>query len=118
MCSGGGSGGLIGGAGGGLLIITVTALLLRIAPVPVQAEQVVLLDTATEQTLEWTRFPYGPPAKTPGAERREAELGGVSVKIEAVNPPVTVVIYRSNSELAESFTSGLLRDRRRSLEAT
>ncbi|XP_039300621.1 ephrin type-B receptor 1-B isoform X3 [Nilaparvata lugens] len=62
MCCGGGSGGLIGG---GLLLITVTALL-SITPAPVQAEQVVLLDTATEQTLEWTRFPYGPQAKTPG----------------------------------------------------
>lgn len=27
---------------------------------------VVLLDTATEPTLEWTRYPYGPQATTPG----------------------------------------------------
>ncbi|RZF47455.1 hypothetical protein LSTR_LSTR007382 [Laodelphax striatellus] len=43
---------------------------------------------------------------------REAELGGVSVKIEAVNHPVTAAIYRSNSELAESFISGLSRESR------
>ncbi|XP_046673447.1 ephrin type-B receptor 1-B isoform X1 [Homalodisca vitripennis] len=30
------------------------------------AEQVVLLDTATEPTLEWTRYPFGPAANTPG----------------------------------------------------
>ncbi|KAK5638965.1 hypothetical protein RI129_013260 [Pyrocoelia pectoralis] len=30
------------------------------------AEQVVLLDTTGESTLEWTRFPYGPQANTPG----------------------------------------------------
>ncbi|RZF33562.1 hypothetical protein LSTR_LSTR008208 [Laodelphax striatellus] len=42
-----------------------------------------------------------------GAQGREAELGGVSVKIEAVNHPVAAAIYRSNSELAESFISGL-----------
>lgn len=27
---------------------------------------VVLLDTANEPTLEWTRYPYGPAANTPG----------------------------------------------------
>lgn len=27
---------------------------------------VVLLDTATEPTLEWTRYPFGPAANTPG----------------------------------------------------
>lgn len=27
---------------------------------------VVLLDTTKEATLEWTRFPYGPQAQTPG----------------------------------------------------
>jgi len=32
----------------------------------VAAEQVVLLDTATEPTLEWTRYPFGPAATTPG----------------------------------------------------
>ncbi|XP_049805706.1 ephrin type-B receptor 1-B isoform X2 [Schistocerca nitens] len=30
------------------------------------AEQVVLLDTTREETLEWTRYPYGPQAVTPG----------------------------------------------------
>ncbi|XP_066998191.1 ephrin type-A receptor 5 isoform X2 [Anabrus simplex] len=30
------------------------------------AEQVVLLDTTLEPTLEWTRYPYGPQANTPG----------------------------------------------------
>ena len=27
---------------------------------------VVLLDTTQEATLEWTRYPYGPQANTPG----------------------------------------------------
>lgn len=27
---------------------------------------VVLLDTTTETSLEWTRYPYGPQARTPG----------------------------------------------------
>lgn len=27
---------------------------------------VVLLDTTKEATLEWTRYPYGPQAQTPG----------------------------------------------------
>lgn len=31
-----------------------------------QCEQVVLLDTTKEATLEWTRYPYGPQAQTPG----------------------------------------------------
>ncbi|XP_064537536.1 ephrin type-B receptor 1-B isoform X2 [Drosophila montana] len=30
------------------------------------ADQVVLLDTTREATLEWTRYPYGPQAQTPG----------------------------------------------------
>ncbi|XP_063219308.1 ephrin type-A receptor 4 isoform X2 [Bacillus rossius redtenbacheri] len=30
------------------------------------AEQVVLLDTTLDPTLDWTRFPYGPQAITPG----------------------------------------------------
>ncbi|XP_044591143.1 ephrin type-B receptor 1-B isoform X12 [Cotesia glomerata] len=30
------------------------------------AEQVVLLDTTTEEILDWTKFPYGPQATTPG----------------------------------------------------
>ncbi|XP_044261180.1 ephrin type-B receptor 1-B isoform X3 [Tribolium madens] len=30
------------------------------------AEQVVLLDTTGEPTLDWTRYPYGPQANTPG----------------------------------------------------
>ncbi|XP_043069464.1 ephrin type-B receptor 1-B isoform X3 [Drosophila bipectinata] len=31
-----------------------------------RADQVVLLDTTREATLEWTRYPYGPQAQTPG----------------------------------------------------
>lgn len=27
---------------------------------------VILLDTTREATLEWTRYPYGPQAQTPG----------------------------------------------------
>ncbi|KAI8116321.1 Ephrin type-B receptor 2 [Lucilia cuprina] len=30
------------------------------------ADQVILLDTTREATLEWTRYPYGPQAQTPG----------------------------------------------------
>lgn len=30
---------------------------------------VVLLDTATEATLEWTRYPFGPEATTPGVSK-------------------------------------------------
>ncbi|XP_026275487.2 ephrin type-A receptor 4-A isoform X4 [Frankliniella occidentalis] len=41
----------------------LTALL---SLVTVSAEQVVLLDTTQEPTLEWTRFPYGPNSVTPG----------------------------------------------------
>ncbi|XP_030379373.1 ephrin type-B receptor 1-B isoform X2 [Scaptodrosophila lebanonensis] len=33
---------------------------------PASADQVVLLDTTREATLEWTRYPYGPQAQTPG----------------------------------------------------
>ncbi|ALC48140.1 Eph [Drosophila busckii] len=32
----------------------------------INADQVVLLDTTREATLEWTRYPYGPQAQTPG----------------------------------------------------
>ncbi|XP_055604836.1 ephrin type-B receptor 5 isoform X4 [Uranotaenia lowii] len=32
----------------------------------VAGDQVVLLDTTKEATLEWTRYPYGPQAQTPG----------------------------------------------------
>lgn len=31
---------------------------------------VVLLDTTKEATLEWTRYPYGPQAQTPGVSIR------------------------------------------------
>lgn len=30
---------------------------------------VVILDTTTEATLEWTRYPYGPQANTPGVSK-------------------------------------------------
>ncbi|KAF8791659.1 Ephrin type-A receptor 4 like protein [Argiope bruennichi] len=33
---------------------------------PTTAKQVVLLDTTQESSLEWTRYPYGPQARTPG----------------------------------------------------
>lgn len=32
----------------------------------IKADQVILLDTTREATLEWTRYPYGPQAQTPG----------------------------------------------------
>ena len=44
-----------------LLILALANLLPSI-----QADQVVLLDTTKEATLEWTRYPYGPQAQTPG----------------------------------------------------
>lgn len=31
-----------------------------------KSDQVVLLDTTKEATLEWTRYPYGPQTLTPG----------------------------------------------------
>lgn len=31
-----------------------------------RSDQVVLLDTTKEATLEWTRYPYGPQTLTPG----------------------------------------------------
>ncbi|KAK9746725.1 Ephrin receptor ligand binding domain [Popillia japonica] len=39
---------------------------LAIAATNVSSEQVILLDTTGEASLEWTRFPYGPQASTPG----------------------------------------------------
>lgn len=30
---------------------------------------VVLLDTTTEEKLDWTRYPFGPQANTPGVSR-------------------------------------------------
>jgi len=45
-----------------LLLCAAVALLCSLA----SAEQVVLLDTTQEATLEWTRYPYGPQANTPG----------------------------------------------------
>ncbi|XP_029176313.1 ephrin type-A receptor 4 isoform X3 [Nylanderia fulva] len=41
-------------------------LLLLICPRGTQADQVVLLDTTTEEKLDWTRYPFGPQASTPG----------------------------------------------------
>ncbi|XP_069702936.1 ephrin type-B receptor 2 isoform X1 [Periplaneta americana] len=45
-----------------LLLFAAVALLCS----PSSSEQVVLLDTTQEATLEWTRYPYGPQANTPG----------------------------------------------------
>ncbi|GAB0091168.1 ephrin type-B receptor 1-B [Sergentomyia squamirostris] len=44
------------------LIIVLSGLL----PALTFADQVVLLDTTKEATLEWTRYPYGPQSQTPG----------------------------------------------------
>ncbi|XP_077509565.1 eph receptor tyrosine kinase isoform X8 [Amblyomma americanum] len=43
-------------------------MLAVVLPVLVRSEgnQVVLLDTTTESILNWTRYPYGPQARTPG----------------------------------------------------
>ncbi|GBP96597.1 Ephrin type-A receptor 4-A [Eumeta japonica] len=43
-----------------------TALLALCWLLPAAGEQVLLLDTTTENTLGWTRYPYGPQASTPG----------------------------------------------------
>ncbi|XP_034947517.1 ephrin type-A receptor 4-B isoform X3 [Chelonus insularis] len=45
--------------------ITIIFLLLYF-DTTIRAEQVVLLDTTTEEILDWTKFPYGPQATTPG----------------------------------------------------
>ncbi|KAL1403311.1 hypothetical protein pipiens_005722 [Culex pipiens pipiens] len=43
----------------------------------VASDQVVLLDTTKEATLEWTRYPYGPQAQTPGVSTNYVTtLGG------------------------------------------
>ncbi|XP_043675222.1 ephrin type-B receptor 1-B isoform X14 [Vespula pensylvanica] len=47
------------------LLALLLALLIG-CPRAIHAEQVVLLDTTTEAKLEWTRYPYGPQASTPG----------------------------------------------------
>lgn len=46
-----------------ILLITVGLLTTIIV---INADQVILLDTTREATLEWTRYPYGPQAQTPG----------------------------------------------------
>lgn len=48
------------------LFLRLFPLLAILAQFGINAEQVVLLDTTTEPTLEWTRYPYGPQANTPG----------------------------------------------------
>ncbi|XP_041674474.1 ephrin type-B receptor 1-B isoform X2 [Drosophila eugracilis] len=45
-----------------IILVVLVSLILRLA----KADQVVLLDTTREATLEWTRYPYGPQAQTPG----------------------------------------------------
>uniref|UniRef100_A0A2M4AKF5 Putative tyrosine kinase eph ephrin receptor family n=1 Tax=Anopheles triannulatus TaxID=58253 RepID=A0A2M4AKF5_9DIPT len=47
-----------------LLLLLCYALYQRLDVV--HGDQVVLLDTTKEATLEWTRYPYGPQAQTPG----------------------------------------------------
>ncbi|XP_022665650.1 ephrin type-B receptor 1-B-like isoform X2 [Varroa destructor] len=44
----------------GIVLLDVYAVL------AVRGRHVVLLDTTTETSLEWTRYPYGPQARTPG----------------------------------------------------
>uniref|UniRef100_A0A1I8P4B2 receptor protein-tyrosine kinase n=1 Tax=Stomoxys calcitrans TaxID=35570 RepID=A0A1I8P4B2_STOCA len=47
-------------------IITTLILLILMQLHTATADQVILLDTTREATLEWTRYPYGPQAQTPG----------------------------------------------------
>ncbi|XP_075152453.1 eph receptor tyrosine kinase [Haematobia irritans] len=48
-------------------VIAATLVLLILMQLhTVAADQVILLDTTREATLEWTRYPYGPQAQTPG----------------------------------------------------
>ncbi|XP_065370676.1 ephrin type-B receptor 1-B isoform X4 [Calliphora vicina] len=46
------------------LIVIFVLLIMQIGIAT--ADQVILLDTTREATLEWTRYPYGPQAQTPG----------------------------------------------------
>lgn len=46
------------------MLINTVCLLITIKYI--NADQVILLDTTREATLEWTRYPYGPQAQTPG----------------------------------------------------
>jgi hypothetical protein len=48
------------------LVMHLLPLLVVLVQQEVDAEQVVLLDTTGEPTLDWTRYPYGPQANTPG----------------------------------------------------
>ncbi|XP_039496206.1 ephrin type-B receptor 1-B isoform X2 [Drosophila santomea] len=48
------------------LLSTILLILISIHFKLAHADQVVLLDTTREATLEWTRYPYGPQAQTPG----------------------------------------------------
>ncbi|XP_055922224.1 ephrin type-B receptor 1-B isoform X5 [Eupeodes corollae] len=48
------------------LRILVTSVCLLLTIHYLNADQVILLDTTREATLEWTRYPYGPQAQTPG----------------------------------------------------
>jgi len=45
---------------------TVLGLLALILPTTVSGHKVVLLDTTTHNSLDWTRYPYGPNSPTPG----------------------------------------------------
>ncbi|XP_055857939.1 ephrin type-B receptor 1-B isoform X3 [Episyrphus balteatus] len=49
-----------------ILRILITSVCLLITILGIQSDQVILLDTTREATLEWTRYPYGPQAQTPG----------------------------------------------------
>ncbi|XP_016037313.3 ephrin type-B receptor 1-B isoform X1 [Drosophila simulans] len=48
------------------LLSTILLIIISIHFKLARADQVVLLDTTREATLEWTRYPYGPQAQTPG----------------------------------------------------
>ncbi|XP_068901585.1 ephrin type-B receptor 1-B isoform X6 [Tenebrio molitor] len=48
------------------LVMHLLPLLVVLVQQEADAEQVVLLDTTGEPTLDWTRYPYGPQANTPG----------------------------------------------------
>lgn len=48
------------------LLRTILLIIISIHFKLAHADQVVLLDTTREATLEWTRYPYGPQAQTPG----------------------------------------------------
>lgn len=80
---------------------------------------VVVLDTTGESSLEWTRYPYGPQASTPGVSTRKITVENahswfIRVTV-ASNYPLSgrLGTYETRSQGASSKDAPLRRRRRR-----